>query len=238
MKKIKLLGMVLAMVLTLSACGSTSQNVDTTKQENEQTIVSPEASESTNSTEVVDNETSATEDNTFGSNVLVAVFSRTGENYQVGVIEKGNTMIVAEMVQEGTGADLFEIKPKTPYPDAYDEMLDVATAEQSSDARPAMLEPIDSIEQYDTIFVGYPIWWGNMPNIVKTFLESYDFTGKTVIPFSTHAGSGLAGTGSTIEDMLPDATLMDGFAISGQTAQENPDSAREMVDEWLEDNGF
>ena len=234
MKKIKLLGMVMAMVLTLSACGSAGGNTNTATQENLQTAAAPDASESTDSTEVVDNETSTMEDNTSGSNVLVAVFSRIGENYQVGVIEKGNTMIVAEMVQEGTGADLFEIKPETPYPDAYDEMLDVATEEQSTDARPAMLEPIDSIEQYDTIFVGYPIWWGDMPNIVKTFLESYDFTGKTVVPFSTHAGSGLSGTGSTIQNMLPDATVMDGFTVSGQTAQENPDNAKETVDEWLE----
>ena len=77
-----------------------------------------------------------------------------------------------------------------------------------------------------------------MPNIVKTFLESYDFSGKTVIPFSTHAGSGLAGTNESIRGMLPDATVLDGFTVSGQTAQENPDNARKIVDEWLLENGF
>lgn len=150
MKKMKLLGMVLAMALTLSACGSAGGNVDTTPPENEQTAAESNSSESRNPIESADSETSAEneettenvdtqgDESTSGSNILVAVFSRIGENYQVGVIEKGNTMIVAEMVQEGTGADLFEIKPETPYPDAYDEMLDVATEEQSTDARPAM----------------------------------------------------------------------------------------------------
>lgn len=219
MKRYGILGVVLALAVTLTACGSTSREAETS--ETTETAVTETAVESTT-----------------GSNILVAVFSRTGENYQVGVIEKGNTMIVAEMVQEGTGADLFEIAPETPYPDAYDEMLDVATEEQSTDARPVIKDALESIDSYDTIFIGYPIWWGDMPNIVKTFLESYDFSGKTVIPFSTHAGSGFAGTGSTIQSMLPGATVMDGFSISGQTAQNNQDSARETVTDWLTENGF
>ena len=111
------------------------------------------------------------------------VFSRTGENYDVGVIEKGNTMIVAEDIQEYLGADLFEIVPEVPYPDAYDEMTALAQQEQADDARPAILDNIESIDSYDTIFLGYPIWWGNIPNIVLTFLESQDFSGKTIYPF-------------------------------------------------------
>lgn len=131
---------------------------------------------------------------TTAAKTLVAYFSRTGENYGVGSIEKGNTEIVAEMIADKTGADLFEIETVKTYPSGYEDTKTIAQQEQSENARPELKAIVDNFGDYDVIFVGYPIWYSDAPMAVYTFLESYDFTGKTVILFCTHAGSGLSGT--------------------------------------------
>ena len=169
--------------------------------------------------------------------VLVAVFSRADENYNVGVIEKGNTLIVAEMIAEATDAELFEIRPGKPYPRNYKETTDVAQEELRAKARPALAEDKD-IAGYDTIFLGYPNWWGDMPMIVYTFLEAHDWSGKTVIPFCTHEGSGLSGTEGTLKRVLPGATVLKGLAVRGATAQRSRDEARRSVTSWLQGLGF
>ena len=138
------------------------------------------------------------------------------------------------MIAEETGADLFEIDTVNPYPDTYDECMDVAKQEQSDNARPEIIDPPENLDQYDTIFIGYPIWWGDLPMAVYTFLESYDFSGKTVIPFNTHEGSGQANTKSSIERACPGATVLDGLAIRGSVAQNEQDEAKKDVAEWLE----
>ena len=169
--------------------------------------------------------------------VLVAVFSRADENYDVGVIEKGNTLIVAEEIVRATGAELFQIRPVEAYPKGYRECTDVAKREQAERARPAMMEDMD-LSGYDTIFLGYPNWWGDMPMIVYTFIEAHDFSGKTVIPFCTHEGSGLSGTEGTLERMLPGATVLKGLALRGATAQRSPDEVRTSVASWLKGLGL
>ena len=151
---------------------------------------------------------------TQGSKILVAYFSRTGENYGVGVIEKGNTHIIADMIAEQTGGDTFEIAAVTPYPDSYDECTAVAQREKNENARPELTAEVDNMADYDVIFLGYPIWWGDMPMAVYTFLESYDFSGKTIVPFCTHAGSGLSGTVGNIKAACPGTTVLDGLAIA------------------------
>ena len=171
-------------------------------------------------------------------NVLIAYFSRAGENYSVGVIEKGNTELLAEIVAEETGGTLFEIEPVVPYPDSYEDCKTVATQERNENARPEIKNEIEDFSQYDVIFVGYPIWWGDMPMIVYNFLESYDFSGKTVIPFNTHEGSGQSGTVNSIRKEIPDANVMDGFAVRGSVAQNNGESARAVVQNWLDTNDF
>ncbi len=178
------------------------------------------------------------DDTDSGSNILIAYFSRTGENHNVGMIEKGNTHIIADMIAEETGADLFEIEPVNPYPDAYDECTDVAKQEQNDNARPEIVDPPENLDGYDTVFVGYPIWWGDLPMAVYTFLESYDFSGKTIIPFCTHEGSGLAGTKSSIEKTCSGATVLNGLAIRGTTAQNEQEEARTDVLEWLDGLGI
>lgn len=167
------------------------------------------------------------------SSILVAFFSHTGENHNVGVIEKGNTHIIAEMIAEETGADLFEIETVNPYPDAYDECTDVAKQEQKDNARPEIVDPPENLDGYDTVFIGYPIWWGDLPMAVYTFLESYDFAGKTLIPFCTHEGSGLSGTKGSIEEACSGATVLDGLAVQGSVAQNEREEARAEVKEWL-----
>ena len=178
-----------------------------------------------------------TEQTAAGSGMLVAYFSLAGEQYNVGVIEEGNTSIIAHMIAEQTGADLFEIKPETPYPTTYQGLLDVTRQEMDRNARPEIADTVDDMEAYDTIFIGYPIWWGDMPRILCSFLESYDLSGKTIVPFCTHGGSGLSRTESTIAD-ITGGTMKDGLAIPGVTAQNDRDTARSKVAEWLKDGGF
>ena len=169
---------------------------------------------------------------------LVTYFSHAGENYNVGVVEEGNTAKLAKVIAEQTGADLFEIVPVVDYPQSYDECLEVATAEQREGARPEYVGDVENWEQYDTIFIGYPIWWGEIPNIVYTFMENHDFAGKTVIPFNTHEGSGQSHSQRDIENALPDATVLQGLAVRGATAQNDADATAKAVSDWLSGLGM
>ncbi|MDE6084408.1 MAG: flavodoxin [Muribaculaceae bacterium] len=171
---------------------------------------------------------------------LVVFFSHTGENYNVGNIEKGNTHIIADMIADATGADIFEIVPEKGYPeDSYDECIEIAKKELQSDARPAVKGDIN-IEDYDVVFIGYPNWWGNPPMCVYTFIENHDWDDKTVIPFITHEGSGMGGTDRKIAEACEGSNTLTGkgLAVQGKVAQENRDSAQKNVDNWLNGLGF
>lgn len=170
--------------------------------------------------------------------VLVTCFSHAGENYSVGVVEEGNTAKLAKVIAEQTGAELFEIVPVADYPQSYDECLEVATAEQREGARPEYVGDVENWEQYDTVFIGYPIWWGEIPNIVYTFMESHDFAGKTVVPFNTHEGSGQSHSQRDIESALPDAAVLQGLAVRGATAQNDADATAKAVSDWLNGLGM
>ena len=163
--------------------------------------------------------------------VLVAYFSRTGENYGVGNITKGNTCIVAEAVARKTGGDLFEIVPVQGYPASYDKCTEVAKKERNAAARPAVKGDA-RVEDYDTVFIGYPNWWGDAPMPVYTFIEKHHWTGKTVIPFCTHEGSGLSNA-AQIKAACKGATVLKGLAVYGHTAQKSPAEAESAVDKWL-----
>lgn len=176
-----------------------------------------------------------------GSKVLVVYFSRTGEQYGVGVIDKGNTAIVAGMIIEATGADSFEILPKEDYyPYTYDKLIDVAKKERNENARPAYAGNVPDLSQYETIFIGAPVWWGDWPMICYTFFEKNadSLAGKKLIPFSTHEGSGLSGFDRKLSSALPNSTVGKGLAISGSDAQNNQDSLRVKVNDWLSGLGF
>ena len=187
---------------------------------------------------VTDASPSETEPASDGKNILVAFFSRADENYHVGTIDVGNTQIVAEYIADEVGADSFHIETVTPYPADYDDCCDVAKQEQADKARPEISGSVDNMEQYDIVFLGYPIWWGDMPMAVYTFMDSYDLSDKVVIPFNTHEGSGESGTWSAIASYLPSAQVLDGMAIEGKTAQEFSDETKQAVRGWLDGLGF
>ena len=243
MKKLFSLILAAVMMLALAACGNTAPaesasegDSETTNSTNVQTEpIAPVDDTEPDSSQADD--TAQTGQTEGGSNMLVAYFSLAGEQYGVGVVEEGNTSIIAHMIAEQTGADLFEIKPETPYPTTYQGLLDVSQQEMRDNARPEIADTVDNMGDYDTIFIGYPNWWGDMPMIVYSFLESYDLSGKTIVPFCTHGGSGLSNTETTIAD-ITGGTMKDGFAIPGTTAQNDRDTARNEVTQWLREGGF
>lgn len=169
---------------------------------------------------------------------LVVYFSRTGENYSVGVIEEGNTAIVAGKIASKTGADTFEILAADPYPSGYEDCKTRATSERSSGARPEYIGDVSGWSEYDRIFIGYPIWWGDMPMIVYNFIEKHDWSGKTVIPFNTHEGSGQSGTQSVVASKCSGADVKQGIAIRGSTAQSSKNSEIEELNTWLSGLGY
>ena len=170
--------------------------------------------------------------------MLLTFFSRAGENYGVDDTEVGNTEVIAGYIKDyfGDKIDVFKLEPVNPYPDAYQECAEIAKREKAENARPAFQGEID-LAAHDTIFLGYPIWWGEPPMIINTFLEKYDFAGKTIIPFNTHAGSGAAGSYEAIKEKLSDANVnTNGLAIMGTDARTQ--SAKDAVEAWLKELGF
>ena len=169
--------------------------------------------------------------------MLVAVFSRADENYSVGKVSVGNTMKLAQMIAAKTGAELFEIAPAKKYPANYDECTEVAQREQNQNARPAIAQDKD-ISEYDIVFLGYPIWWGDCPMCVFTFIEAHDWSGKTVIPFCTSEGSGAGRTDSSIKAALKGAEVKKVMSMRGRTAQAAGSDAERAVDAWLKGLGL
>ncbi len=141
----------------------------------------------------------------------------------------GNTQYMAQVIQQATGADLFRIEPAEPYPTDHETMVALAADEQEQNARPAIQGQVEDLEAYDRIYIGYPIWWGDMPMILYTFFDQYDLSGKTIVPFGTHGGSGFAGTPDTIEQLEPQATVLEGLTISRDQIQ---DAEQQIVD-WV-----
>ncbi len=185
------------------------------------------------------NETKSTKEDNMstsisGKKTLVVFFSHTGENYGVGNISEGNTNIIAKMINDAIGGNLFEIVPEKDYPhDSYDEVVEIAKQEKEQKARPAIKGDV-KVEDYDVVFIGYPNWWGDMPMPVYTFLEKHDWTGKVVVPFCTHEGSGLSSTEKYIAETCKGATIVKGIAVRGETAQNNREQALKSVTTWIE----
>ena len=142
----------------------------------------------------------------------------------------GNTQYVASLIQENTNADIFRIEPKTAYPTDHRTLVDLAKEEQNRRARPELMKKIDNLNEYDTIFVGYPNWWGDLPMIMYTFFQEHDFSSKVIIPFNTHGGSGFSNTINTIVELQPKAVVIrNGFTVSRNTVQD----CAEDVAAWL-----
>lgn len=144
----------------------------------------------------------------------------------------GNTEYAAMLIQEFTEADIYRIEPKTPYTTNHSDLVALAKEEQNKNVRPEIKNRISNFDDYDIIYVGYPIWWSDMPQILYTFFELYDFSDKTVIPFSTHGGSGLAGTVSTIKNKLKSANVINNAFTISRNDMEN---APEEIEDWLKE---
>ena len=171
--------------------------------------------------------------NNMDNKALVIFFSHAGENYSVGNIEEGNTKIVADYISEITGADQFEIVAEKNYDMPYMDLIKVAQDEAKAGELPAYKGDVD-VTPYDVVFIGGPIWWGTYPQVMFSFFKDHDLSGKTVIPFTTHEGSGLASTVRDVKKALPKATVKDGFAIYGHEVR----SGRAKVEKWLKGLGW
>ncbi|MDO9324143.1 MAG: flavodoxin [Methanoregula sp.] len=175
--------------------------------------------------------------NGIDSRCLIAYFSRPGKNYLNGSIVNlpvGNTEVVAKMIQELTRGDLFHIESVNAYPVDYKETTEVAQQELRTNARPKLASHPESLASYDVIFLGYPNWWGTMPMPVFSFLEEYDLSGKTIVPFCTHEGSGLGRSVSDIRKICPRSTVTEGLAIKGGEVKD----AQDDVSGWLHELGM
>ncbi len=167
-----------------------------------------------------------------GNTALLAYFSRAGENYYYGgrtYLTLGNTEVLAGMIARLIGCDVHRIDPVDPYPEDYEETRERNVREQRANARPAIANPLDSIERYDTVLLGSPIWNVRAPMIMSTFVESFDFTGMTVFPFVTYAVSGLGTTMRDYAAACPGATIGEGLAVRGEEVGE----AGAAVESWL-----
>ena len=206
------------MMLLLTACGggNAQTGADTSAQKETQTTASARSDQRD----------------------LVVYLSRADENTGgVGYIEKGNTKILAEMIAERTHGDLFEIKTVKPYPKEYRPATEAAKQEKEENARPEIVGELPDLSKYDVVFLGYPIWWSDMPMPVYTFLDRENFAGKIILPFCTHEGSGLSDTQRSIADVTK-TDVREGFALQGHIAQKSPEEARTALYEWMSKQGY
>ena len=163
---------------------------------------------------------------------LVVFYSRADENYFSGsyrYVTEGNTEKVAKMIAAAVGADLFKIEQKVPYAVDYNTCIEQAKNDLRAKARPELVSVPESLDSYDEIYLGYPNYWGDMPMAVYTFLEKFDWNGKTIHPFCTHEGSGLSGTEGKIKNTCKGATVTEGLAVQGGSASH----AGAAIEKWV-----
>ena len=212
----------------LAACGRNTQEDPTSEAATTSDADSnaPEATESEATTE--------SQESASTSKTLVVYYSRADENYADGGkewLEVGHTKVMAGYIAEALGAEQYEIVPVEPYPEGYDDCCDVAMAEQRDDSRPVIANALPDVSAYDLVFIGCPIWWGEEPMIVRTFLEGVDLSGKTVVPFTTHGGSGLGSVPRNVATFAPSADVREGHAVAGTSV----DGARDEVVAWAKE---
>jgi len=168
-----------------------------------------------------------------GSKPLVVFFSHAGDNYSVGNIEVGNTKIVADYISEMTGADQFELVTHKYDGMAYTPLCDLAKEEQQQGLLPEYEGDVD-VSGYQTVFIGGPVWWGTYPQVMFTFFSKVDLSGKTIIPFTTHEGSGLGNCVDDVKKSFPEANVLKGFSIYGHEVR----TERGKVEKWLKGLGY
>ena len=217
MKKLLTITLALCAVIVALACGSNAPEVDGT----------------TGATEL----TGGDGEGTAMGKMLVVYFSRADENWQVGYVERGNTAIMVDYIKDLADVDVFEIVPEVAYPAAYDECIAyVNNVEIPQNLRPAYKNDITNIADYETIFIGGPIWWARPPMIFHTFFEAHpELDGKTIIPFGTHGGSGVGSYKTLIQEYYPNATILESLGISGASIRDA--ASKTTVENWLKKLG-
>ena len=234
MMKKKLFAVMMAcmMASALAACGSTENDVEEHTVPEPSTTVEPvveteseaETEKSTSPADTADEATETEpEPEDTAATGLVVYFSWSG-----------NTESVALEIQNQSGADTFRLVPAEPYTDDYDALLDIAQEEQRNGVRPAISGSIENFDSYEVVYLGFPNWWGDMPMIIYSFLDDYDLSGKTIVPFVTSGGSGFSNTIRTIESMEPDAEVLDGLSLGSSQAA----NAGDAVANWLSGLGL
>lgn len=203
--------MAIAALLTATACSGKKAVPETTKTNSEQPAQQVKTDKK----------------------ALVVFFSHAGDNYSVGNIKVGNTKIVADYISEFTGADQFEIVTHKYDGMAYKPLCDLAKEEQQNGELPPFEGSVD-VSKYDVIFIGGPVWWGTYPQVMFTFFKKYDLNGKTIIPFTTHEGSGLGSCVKDVKKAYPKATVEQGFSIYGHDVR----TGKERVEKWLKKLGY
>lgn len=221
-----------ASLLSLTGCSQAEESSDVKSTANTSQIME--------STEKTDSKVSGK-----GNNILIAYFT-AAENSGVDAASsasysnvngeaKGRIRALADMIQAETGGELFSIQTSVVYPSDNGELIDYADQEQSDNARPELTSHIENLDAYDTIFVGYPNWWYDMPQAMYSFFDEYDFSGKTIIPFNSHNGSRFSDTIETIQELEPNATVItDGFTVNERDV---PDAADDIA-EWIDGLGY
>ncbi len=253
MKKLLVLLLSVLMITGLMACSRIpSVQQESTEIEENAEEMSLESSEESPAQASANGEKENTEESAIAeealSDILVVYFSMPETTEPDNMTEEednstvvidgevlGNTQYVAYVIQKNTGADLFRIEPVTPYPTDHRTLVDLAKKEQNESARPELKAAIENLDQYQIIFVGYPNWWGDMPMILYSFFDEHDFSGKTIIPFNTHGGSGFSDTINTIAELEPEASVnQEGFTVSRDDVAE----AEGDILAWLSKMGF
>ena len=222
MKRVLPLLLVLALTLSLSSCGGSGGG------QAQEPVAGGEQSDTntpTDTQEPADDQEPADtqEEQESAGGTLVAYFSWSG-----------NTRQVAQIIAQETGGTLFEIEPAQPYTDDYDALLDIAQREQAEGARPELASQVEDWDSYDTVFLGYPNWWSDAPMALYTFLESHDFTGKTLIPFNTSSSGGFGRSLSGIEESASGAQILEGLALTSGELED----AQSLVSQWLDGLGL
>ena len=224
MKRFAALLLALAVSVAMTACQSRVESLPQDTTERTQSDAESLSELSPDDGEPEQTASDGTTSDYDRTNVLVAYFSATG-----------TTEGVAENIAAGLNADLYEIVPQEPYTDAdlnYNDDDSRSTIEMNDpDARPAISGSVENMEQYDIVFIGYPIWWGEAPRIIRTFLESYDFSGKTIVPFCTSGGSGIGSSAEDLEELTSGAEWLSGSRLRGSDSQED-------VMEWVNGLGL
>lgn len=226
MKKFFTLLLCGAMIFSFAACGDTNMSSSTIESDGSSEIPASSGQSSTGQSATGSGSRSSQSGQSHGAEptgqsgkILIAYFSWSG-----------NTEKMAQMIRNETGGELFEITPATPYTDDYNALLDVAQQEQADDARPELSGSVEGWDGYDVVFVGYPDWWSDAPMLVYSFLEAYDWTGKTLVPFCTSGGSGFGRSLSRIADSAPGAEIAEGLHLLGSGV----DGAADEVASWIE----